>query len=109
VQISGVELLGTGFKQGYGNTCGMINLSEFRVMPFEKKCDVVTYFGQYLAHRFLGECKVFLYNTDNFFIEVYYSSKYQKVLMINAFEQLTGLEPYLDVISLSDLDKRPTI
>jgi hypothetical protein len=85
----------------------MINISEFRVMPFEKKCDVVTYFGQYLTHRFLGECKVFLYSTDNFFIEVYYSPKYQKVLMINAFEQQAGLEPYLEVISLSDLDKRP--
>lgn len=87
----------------------MINISEFRVMPFEKKCDVVTYFGQYLAHRFLGECKVFLYNTDDFFIEVYYSSKYQKVLMINAFEQDAGLEPYLEIISLSDLEKRPII
>lgn len=87
----------------------MINISEFRVMPFEKKCDVVTYFGQYITHRFLGECKVFLYNADSFFIEVYYSSKYQKVLMINAFEQKTGLEPYLDTISLSDLDKRPII
>jgi hypothetical protein len=87
----------------------MINISEFRVMPFEKKCDVVTYFGQYLTHRFLGECKVFLYNTDHFFVEVYYSSKYQKVLMINAFEQDAGLEPYLDIISLSDLDKRPII
>lgn len=85
----------------------MINISEFRVMPFEKKCDVVTYFGQYLTHRFLGECKVFLYSTDSFFIEVYYSAKYQKVLMINAFEQRAGLEPYLDAISLSDLDKRP--
>lgn len=85
----------------------MITISEFRVMPFEKKCDVVTYFGQYLTHRFLGECKVFLYATDDFFIEVYYSAKYQKVLMINAFEQPAGLEPYLDVISLADLDKRP--
>lgn len=78
-------------------------------MSFEKKCDVVTYFGHYLANRHLGECKVFLYTTDNFFIEVFYSSKYQKVLMINAFEQESGLEPYLDNISLSDLDKRPIL
>lgn len=78
-------------------------------MPFEKKCDQVTYFGQYLTHRFLGDCKVFLYTTDHFFIEVYYSTKYQKVLMINAFDQRAGLEPYLDTISLADLDKRPII
>ena len=85
----------------------MMNIHEFRVMPFEHKCDVVTYYGQYLAHRFLGECKVFLYAADTFFIEVYYSPKYQKVLMINAFDQLAGLESYLDLISLADLESRP--
>ena len=39
----------------------------------------------------------------DFFIEVFYSPKYQKVLMINAFEKAIGLDPYLDKISLSDL------
>jgi hypothetical protein len=85
----------------------MMSIHEFRVMPFEHKCDVVTYYGQYLAHRFLGECKVFLYASDTFFIEVYYSPKYQKVLMINAFDQLAGLESYLELISLADLESRP--
>lgn len=84
----------------------MVNIHDFRVMPFEKKCDVVTFCGHYLAHRFLGECKVFLYKADDFFIEVFYSPKYQKVLMINAFDQSTGLEPYLEVISLEDLERR---
>lgn len=85
----------------------MVNIHDFRVMTFEGKCDVVTYYGQYLAHRFLGECKVFLYGADNFFIEVYYSPKYQKVLMINAFDQVAGLESYLELISLADLESRP--
>lgn len=87
----------------------MVAIHEFQVMPFEKKCEVVTYFGSYLAHRFLDQCKVFLYSTDNFFIEVYYSTKYQKVLMIHSFEQLEGLEPYLERISLSDLGRSPAI
>jgi hypothetical protein len=87
----------------------MVTISEFRVMPFEEKCDVVTYNGQYLVYRLLGDCKVFLYFTEGFYIEVFYSPKHQKVLMINAFDQIIGLEPYLDKISLSDLDRRPTI
>lgn len=87
----------------------MVNIHDFRVMPFDKKCDVVTYFGQYLVHRFIGECKVFLYCADDYFIEVFYSPKYQKVLMINAFDQLSGIEPYLEIISLADLNKRPII
>jgi hypothetical protein len=85
----------------------MVNIQDFRVMDFEKKCDLVTYNGQYLVYRFLGECKVFLYAIDDFFIEVFYSPKYQKVLMINAFDQVAGLDPYLETISLSDLERRP--
>mgnify|MGYP001157891809 CR=1 FL=1 len=87
----------------------MLSVQEFRTMPFEKKCDIVTYDGQYLTFRQLGDCKVFLYSTDNFFVEVYYTTKYQKVLMINAFESTRGLEPYLDTISLADLYSRPII
>jgi hypothetical protein len=56
-----------------------------------------------LAQRNCADCKVFLYHTEGFFIEVFYSPKYQKVLMINAFDKSIGLEPYLDKISLADL------
>lgn len=81
----------------------MFTLQNFRVMPFERKCDVITFYGTYLAQRNCAECKVFLYHTDGFFIEVYYSPMHQKVLMINAFDKTIGLEPYLETISLSDL------
>jgi hypothetical protein len=81
----------------------MLTLQNFRVMPFEKKCDVITFNGNYLAQRTLADCKVFLYYTEGFFIEVFYSPTYQKVLMINAFEKPIGLDPYLDSISLADL------
>ena len=77
----------------------MVSIHDFRVMTFDKKCDLVTHYGHYLAHRILGDCKVFLYHADGFFVEVFYSSKYQKVLMINAFDQALGLEPYLESIS----------
>jgi hypothetical protein len=81
----------------------MVTLQNFRVMPFERKCDVITFYGNYLAQRNCADCKVFLYHTEGFFIEVFYSPKYQKVLMINAFDKAIGLEPYLDKISLADL------
>jgi hypothetical protein len=81
----------------------MLTLQNFRVMPFEKKCDVITFSGNYLAQRTLADFKVILYYAEGFFIEVFYSPVYQKVLMINAFEKPVGLDPYLDKISLSDL------
>jgi hypothetical protein len=82
----------------------MITLQDFQYASFEKKCDVVTSYSDYLSMRLLGECKVYLYHTEQFFIEVYYSPNYKKVLMINAFNDATGLSPYADTVSLSDLN-----
>lgn len=82
----------------------MITVQDFRIMPLEKKCDVVTFNGNYLTQRNLADCKVFLYFTDGFFIEVFYSPELKKVLMITAFEKTIGLAPYLDKISLADLE-----
>ena len=81
----------------------MLTLDHFRVMPFEKKCDVITFQGNYLMQRPLADCKVFLYFAEGFFIEVFYSPKHKKVLMINAFENPIGLEPYLEMVSLAGL------
>ncbi len=81
----------------------MYTLQDFRIMPFEKKCDIITFNGSYLSQRTLGDCKVFLYHASMFFIEVFYSPKHQKVLMINAFDKPIGLDPYLETISLGDL------
>jgi hypothetical protein len=94
---------------GTTNLETMFTLDEFRVMTFEKKCDVITFYGNYLLQRTLADCKVFLYSAEGFFIEVFYSPKHQKVLMINAFERPMGLEPYLDKISLEDLTVGPAI
>lgn len=80
-----------------------MTLTDFRIMSLEKKCDVITFNGNYLAHRMLADCKVFLYHTGEFFIEVFYHPKEKKVLMINGFERTIGLNPYLDKISLEDL------
>jgi hypothetical protein len=82
----------------------MMTLQDFRIMPFERKCDVITFNGSYLAQRNLADCKVFLYFTDGFFIEVFYSPEFKKVLMITAFEKTIGLAPYLDKISLAGLE-----
>ena len=82
----------------------MTTLQDFRIMPFEKKCDHITFRGSFLTQRTLGECKVFLYHANQFFVEVFYSPKHQKVLMINAFDKASGLEPYLDNISLGGLE-----
>ncbi len=82
----------------------MISIENFTCASFEKKCDVVTGYSSYLTMRKVGGCKVYLYHTGIFFIEVYYSPVYQKVLMIHPFNDSVGLEPYAEMVSLADLN-----
>ncbi|HEY5826230.1 MAG TPA: hypothetical protein VIT44_17790 [Cyclobacteriaceae bacterium] len=87
----------------------MISLDDFKYSSFEKKCDVVTTKSDYLMMRKLGNCKIYLYYAGEFFIEVYYSPTYKKVLMINAFNDAAGLQPYAESISLEDLNLKSSI
>jgi hypothetical protein len=82
---------------------GLFNIEDFKRATFEKKCDVVTTQSNYIVTRTLGNCKVYLYHTGDFFIEVFYSPIYKKVLMINAFNDTDSLLPYTDKVSLSAL------
>jgi hypothetical protein len=81
----------------------MLSLDDFRVSSFERKCDVVTGHSTYISMRILGDSKVYLYHTGEFFIEVYYAPTYKQVLMIHAFNDLMSLEPYIDKVSLAGL------
>lgn len=82
----------------------MNSLKEFQSASFERKCDWVTGNSNFITARRLGEAKVYLYHANDFFIEVYYSPAYKKILMINAFNSIAGLEPYTEEISLADLN-----
>lgn len=81
----------------------MVTIEDFRRASFESKCDVVTSQSNYLISRVSGNCKVYLYHTGDFFIEVFYSPIYKKVLMINAFNDSQSLVPYVERMSLSSL------
>ena len=81
----------------------MITINDFKSASFETKCDVVTTQSNYIASRNMGNCKVYLYHAGHFFIEVYYSPVYKKVLMINAFTDAAPLVPYVENVSLAAL------
>ncbi len=84
-------------------TKGQFSIEDFKRASFEKKCDVVTTQSNYIVTRTLGNCKVYLYHAGEFFIEVFYSPIYKKVLMINAFNDTDSLVPYTEKVSLSAL------
>ena len=82
----------------------MISIQDFKESTFEEKCEIVSEQSNYIAKRQLGNCKIYLYHSGEFFIEVYYSPVYKKVLMINPFSDTETLQPYTDIISLADLN-----
>ena len=82
----------------------MITIDDFKWASFERKCDVVTTQSNYITTRTIGNCKVYLYHTGEFFIEVFYSPIYKKVLIINAFNNAENLVPYANDVSLKQLD-----
>ena len=81
----------------------MVSLNEFRHASYDKKCDFVARCSDYIAMRILADCKVYLYHTGEFFIEVYYSPNHQSVLMLHAFKDTDSLEPYAEGVSLAEL------
>ena len=81
----------------------MLTIEEFRVLPFHKKCDVVTFQSDYLCFRHKGAHKFFLYEAGGFFVEVQYSINEQEVTGFNAFDHVRWLQPYLDIISIEEL------
>ena len=81
----------------------MSTIDDFKTYSFEKKCDVVTTQSNFIASRNMGNCKVYLYHTGEFFIEVFYSPIYKKVLMIHALNDAETLTPYAEHVSLATL------
>ncbi len=80
-----------------------LSIVDFKDYSFDKKCDVVTIYSNYIMHREFPNGKAYLYHTGSFFIEVLYSSIQRKILKINAFEDLDQMNAYADTISLADL------
>ena len=80
-----------------------LSAAAFRRLSFERKCDVVTFNGRFMMMRRQGECLMFLYSAHGFFVEVCFSTTYQKVLIINAIGDMKMLDSYLQEISITDL------
>jgi hypothetical protein len=84
-------------------TKGRFSIEDFKRASFEKKCDVVTAQSNYIMTRTIGNCKVYLYSSGSYYIEVFYSPIYKKVLMINAFDDMESMLPYIEKVSFVEL------
>jgi hypothetical protein len=83
----------------------MISIDDFKIASFEKKCELVTSQTTYITSRCDEEKKVYLYHSGKFFIEVFYSPLFKRVIMIHAFNDMNNLLPYAESVSLEDLER----
>jgi hypothetical protein len=82
----------------------LLSITDFKDYSFDKKCDVVTIYSNYIMHREFPNGKAYLYHTGSFFIEVLYSSLHRKIQAISAFDDVRMLAPYAETVSLADLN-----
>ncbi|MBX2940961.1 MAG: hypothetical protein KF860_01330 [Cyclobacteriaceae bacterium] len=81
----------------------LLSIADFKDYSFDKKCDVVTIYSNYIMYREFPNGKAYLYHTGSFFIEVLYSSLHRRIQAINAFNDIRMLAPYAETVSLDNL------
>ncbi|MDH5599092.1 MAG: hypothetical protein OEY34_08205 [Cyclobacteriaceae bacterium] len=80
----------------------MIGIEDFKILSFDKKCELVTVCGDFLAHLNFGSVKYYLYNLENFYVEIAYSTERKKITQVIPIQNINQLDRYLDEIDISE-------
>jgi hypothetical protein len=81
-----------------------MRLYDFKAMSIHKQCKVLAELGVHLIDRVAGGYKFVLYQIDAFYVEVKYNSIIDEIICIKTFLTPSLLEPYLNQISLPDIE-----
>ena len=80
-----------------------MTLAEFNKLSTEEQQKTVLMRGVFLAERKDLPLRMMLYDMGNFYVEVFFLSRYNKVAWFNGFSSIKKLEPYLQKIDVSSL------
>lgn len=80
----------------------MISLYEFnQLKTLDQKADVVWDADHFIASREVGEHRVNLYRVSDFYVEIFYYTKTNRIENIRSFKADEHLDAYLDGIANS--------
>ncbi len=79
-----------------------MDLVEFNTLPMQYQAQFTWDNGIFLATRKTDAHVINLYYTKKFFVEVHFSLRNEGIDMIVSFTNLDKLQPFLDLIELSD-------
>ncbi|GAB3537236.1 hypothetical protein GCM10027443_29810 [Pontibacter brevis] len=77
-----------------------MDIQEFNSMPLAAKVAILCMQGTFLGTCAEGEHILVLYHLGQVFIEMRYSAKLDKIVLVQSFTSHTLPEPYLDTVEL---------
>lgn len=80
-----------------------MSLSEFSRLHESAQAQVLIERGIFLAERLYKSIMIFLYQVDDFYVEVYHNLRFNVIQGITGFKDEDVLQPYLESIDISQL------
>jgi hypothetical protein len=82
-----------------------MTVTDFTHLSETQQAEALLSRGIFLTERLYKNFIIFLYQLDNFYVEVYHNLKFNVMQGMRSFEDDEALEPYLDSIDISCLDQ----
>lgn len=80
-----------------------MTLDEFTLLNDARQAKALLEHGIFLTERLYKNFSIFLYQLDNFYVEVYHNLRYDIMQGMRCFEDDETLQPYLESIDISCL------
>ena len=80
-----------------------MTLDEFTLLNEAKQAEALIDHGTFIAERTYKNFDIFLYQIDNFYVEIYHNLNYNMMQGMRSFADDDALEPYLESIDISCL------
>ena len=77
--------------------------AEFSLLPEKKQTEILLEKGVFVAERMYKNFTIFLYQVDQFYVELYHNLRYNVIQGMRSFEDQEALEPFLREIDISCL------
>ena len=84
-------------------TFALMTLDEFTILNETRQAETLLERGIYLADRLYKNFSIFLYQLDDFYVEVYHNLRFDVMQGIRCFGDDDALQPYLESIDISKL------
>lgn len=78
-----------------------MTLDEFTILDEASQAEALIERGVFLAERMYKNFSIFLYQLDDFYVEIYHNLKYNVMQGMRSFKEEEELEPFLESIDIS--------